>query len=62
MKIKTTVTIDKTDINTLLAAANILEVLSNKSVCWTADQIRDFIKEKPSSRWDINIEWKKEEN
>ena len=59
MKIKKTVTIDKTDINTLLVAANILEVLSNKSVCWTADQIRDFIKEKPSSRWDINIEWEK---
>ena len=59
MKIKKTVTIDKTDINTLLAAANILEALSNKSVCWTADQIRDFIKEKPSSRWDINIEWEK---
>lgn len=57
MIIKKTVVIEKNDIKILLNAARILEMLSDKSVCWTADQIREFVVGRPSNRFDIKIEW-----
>lgn len=62
MTIKKTVVINKEDINILLKAAKILEAVSSEDTCWAAWNVRDFVKEKPSSRWDINIEWEKGEN
>lgn len=55
MKIKKTVTLSKDDVKILLNASVILRAVND--VCWTPDNILEFVQKKPSSKWDVSIEW-----